>query len=245
MTGERMTLRDFRAVAVVAAAPFLFLPAGCVGLINSPVGETRTESQSIELPKAEIVHAELKMAAGELRLRGGAAKLMEGEFRYNVDKWKPEVRYEQTGFRGQLTVTQSGSGTTGNVVNEWTIGLNNGIPIDLDTTLGAGEAHLDLGGLTLRSVNVKMGAGQSEISFSSDPKHSFDLNVRGGVGEATVRIPKNVGVIAKAKGGIGEISVRGLTKDGDSYVNEAYGKAKVAIHVDVQGGVGQINLYSE
>lgn len=238
-----MTQRKVRAAAVLAVAPFLFLPSGCI--INAPVGETRTETRSIDLPKAEIIHAELKMGAGELRLQGGAAKLMEGEFRYNVDSWKPDIRYDQTGFRGQLQLSQSGSGTTGNVVNEWTVKLNNTIPMDLETTLGAGEAHLDLGGLSLRSVNVKMGAGQSEITFSSEPKHSFDLNVRGGVGEATVRIPKSVGIIAKAKGGIGEINVRGLTKDGDSYVNEAYGKAKVAIHVDVQGGIGQINLYSE
>ncbi len=230
---------------MAAIASLALTLTGCI-VSTTPTGETRTESHSIDLPKAEIVHAEIKMSAGDLKLRSGATKLMDGEFRYNVDAWKPQVKYEQTGFRGQLTVEQGGTaGTTGQVVNEWSIRLNDGIPIDLEAKLGAGEARLDLGGLTLRSANIKMGAGTSEVSFSSEPKHSFDLTVRGGVGEATIRIPRSVGVIAKAKGGIGEINVRGLTKQDGSYVNEAYGKSKTVVNVDVQGGIGQINLYSE
>ncbi|MEO8661742.1 MAG: toast rack family protein [Bryobacteraceae bacterium] len=241
-----MTSKSVRKASLFALAPLLLSLTACTFNVGQPVGETRTETRSVDLPKAEIVHAEIKMAAGELTLRGGAEKLMEGEFRYNVDSWKPEVKYEQTGFRGQLSVAQTGaSGTTGTVVNNWTVKLNDSMATDLDASLGAGEARLDLGGLTLRSVNVKMGAGQTEIKFSSAPKHSFDLNIRGGVGEATVRIPKDVGAIAKAKGGIGEISVHGMTKEADSWVNESYGRAKVAVRVDVQGGIGQINIYSE
>lgn len=239
-----MNGREYRNGAPVAA--FLFvLGTGCAFNTLS-TGETQTESRSVDLPKAEMVHAELRMGAGELRLDGGAAKLMEGQFRYNVADWKPEIRYDQTGFRGQLLIEQSGKGgASGNVVNDWNVRLNGTLPLDLDVKLGAGEAHLDLGGLTMRSASVKMGAGTSEIKFSSEPRHSFDLNLRGGVGEATVRIPKTVGAIAKAKGGLGEINVRGFSKDGDSYVNDAYGKSKVVINVDVQGGIGQINLYSE
>jgi hypothetical protein len=232
-------------MAAAGVAFLALLTGGCVW--NAvPTGETTSESRSVDLPKAEMVHADLRMGAGELRLEGGAAKLMEAQFRYNVADWKPDIRYDQTGFRGQLVIEQGGKGgATGNVVNDWNIRLNDTVPLDLEVKLGAGEAHLDLGGLTMRSANVKMGAGTSEIKFSSEPKHSFDLNLRGGVGEATVRIPKSIGVIAKAKGGLGEINVHGFSKDGDTYVNDAYGKSKVVMNVDVQGGIGQINLYSE
>jgi hypothetical protein len=34
----------------------------------------------------------------------------------------------------------------------------------------------------------------------------------------------------------------GLEKKGDSYVNDAYGDSDVTLDVDVQGGVGEINL---
>jgi hypothetical protein len=49
-------------------------------------------------------------------------------------------------------------------------------------------------------------------------------------------------VRATAHGGIGAIHVRGLKKDGDAYVNEAYGKSPVTVKVQVEGGVGEINL---
>ncbi len=40
-------------------------------------GRSGRETRSVELDKSEEVRVELKMGAGELRVRGGAAKLME------------------------------------------------------------------------------------------------------------------------------------------------------------------------
>ena len=55
-------------------------------------------------------------------------------------------------------------------------------------------------------------------------------------------LPSEVGVKAKAEGGLGKIDAKGLKRQGDSYVNGAYGDSDVTLDVDVQGGVGQINL---
>jgi hypothetical protein len=65
------------------------------------------------------------------------------------------------------------------------------------------------------------------------------------VGEATVRLPENAGIDARASGGIGDISVRGLRKQGDRWLNDAYAGPGVKIHVDVQGGIGSIHLIAE
>jgi len=46
----------------------------------------------------------------------------------------------------------------------------------------------------------------------------------------------------RAEGGIGKINAEGLDKEGDSYVNDAYGNSEVTVNVEVQGGVGEINL---
>lgn len=58
-------------------------------------------------------------------------------------------------------------------------------------------------------------------------------------------LPKDVGVKVKAVGGLGEINTSGLTKDGDFYVNDAFGKSDVTLFIDVKGGVGEINLKVE
>ena len=55
-------------------------------------------------------------------------------------------------------------------------------------------------------------------------------------------MPSEVGVRAKAEGGLGKINAEGLKRVGDSYVNDAYGESDVNLNVNVQGGVGEINL---
>ena len=47
---------------------------------------------------------------------------------------------------------------------------------------------------------------------------------------------------AKAQGGLGKINAEGLERVGDAYVNAAYGESDVTLNVDVQAGVGEINL---
>ena len=67
----------------------------------------------------------------------------------------------------------------------------------------------------------------------------------GGVGQATIRLPKDVGVTAHAAGGIGSIRAEGLHENGSEYKNDAYGKTPYTIKLDVQGGIGEIELIQE
>ena len=122
--------------------------------------------------------------------------------------------------------------------------LNDDKPLDLSVHFGAGEARLDLGSLTLRSLEINMGVGELRLDLRGNPKHDYDVNIRGGVGEATVYLPQSAGIIAYAKGGIGGIKVRGLQEREGHYVNDSYGRAKATIRLDIRGGVGAINLIS-
>src|SRR4030042_1702609 len=54
------------------------------------VGAMRNESKSVELGNAQSVNVEVNLGAGDLQLSGGAEKLLEAEFNYNVAKIKPE-----------------------------------------------------------------------------------------------------------------------------------------------------------
>jgi len=209
------------------------------------VGEMQREAQSVGLENAQFARAELRMGAGELHVTGGADALMEGEFSYNVSDWKPEVDYDVSGDTGELTVVQgSGEGVRlgGDARNEWDIRFNDEVPTDLVVEMGAGESDLDLDSLTLTGLDLQMGAGKTTVDLTGDYGRSFDASIQGGVGEATVLVPSEVGVRARAEGGLGKINAEGFQREGDSYINDAYGDSDVTLDVDVRGGVGEINL---
>jgi hypothetical protein len=227
------------------AATALWLSGCMISTVHT--GPLQHDTRTIDRDASERLRVDLRMGAGELRVTGGASDWMRGDFNYNVPSWKPDIRYTSTGGHGTLAVEQpdTGHSNMGNAKYIWDLRLNNDIPTDVSVHFGAGEARLDLGSLSLRGVDVEMGVGELRLDLRGNPKRDFDVQVHGGVGEATVYLPSNVGLYAKAAGGIGGINVRGMQKEGDHWVNDAYTSAKVQIHVDVSGGVGAINLVAE
>jgi hypothetical protein len=208
-----------------------------------PPGPERTETRSIELDQSEEVRVDLKMGAGEMRVRGGSDKLMEGRFTYNRLRSRPEISYSAGGFRGHLVVEEPGHAGAASHRYTWDLRFNNQKPLDIDVKCGAGESRLDLGELALRRLNVEMGVGELKLDLRGTPKNDYSVNVRGGVGEATVYLPEGgVGIDADVKGGIGDIHAPGLEKRDGRYVNNSYGHAKTTVHLDIRGGIGAINL---
>jgi hypothetical protein len=226
--------------------PSLALLGGC-GRDWVPPGPERTETRSVELDNSEEVRAELRMGAGELRVRGGAAKLMEARFVYNRLRLRPEVTYHNAagGFRGHLVVEEPSGVHGGTNRYEWDLAFNNQKPMDLEVHCGAGESHLDLGDLSLRRVNVEMGVGELHMDLRGAPKNDYAVSIRGGVGEATIYLPAGVGIEAEARGGIGDINTTGLEKRDGRYVNDALGHAKTTVRLNIQGGIGSIRLIAD
>ncbi len=225
----------------------------CVGVLCltgctfEHAGPTQHDSQSIDRDSSELVRVNLNMGAGTLRVSGGTGKLASADFDYNIPSWKPEMRYSSAAGRGSLTIRQPehGSSSIGNTKYEWDVRLNQEVPLEMEVHVGAGEARLDLGSLTLRDLDVQMGAGELNLDLRGTPKQSYEVRIQGGVGEATIRLPSTVGVEAQAQGGIGQVEASGLHKEGNRYFNDALANAKVTIHLNVQGGVGSIKLISD
>lgn len=231
------------AISILLLAGCAFL-SGCV--VETPIGPTRHETRTIERDTAETARVDLQMGAGELRVEGGAAPLMLAEFNYNIPAWKPEVRYHSFAGRADLSIRQpAGAGHIGDAKYDWDLRLNDDIATDFLLHFGAGEAHLDMGSLNLRSLEVEMGVGKIHIDLRGTPKHDYNVRIRGGIGEATINLPANAGIYAKAEGGLGEIQARGLRQADRHWVNEWYDSNRPQVRVDISGGIGQINLIAE
>ncbi|HMD85129.1 MAG TPA: toast rack family protein [Terriglobia bacterium] len=217
---------------------------GCnLGGDRVTTGETRKESKAVALGAAQSVRVSMSMKAGELKVEGGATDLLDADFTYNVPEWKPEVRYDVSGGVGNLEVEQSGSGASGgNTRNEWDVHLSSKAPMEMTVNMGAGRATLTLSGLALSRLELNMGAGETTVDLTGNWKKDLSAQIHGGVGRATIRLPRDVGVHVVAQGGLGSINASDFHKQGDAYVNDQYGKSPVTLQVEVEGGVGEINL---
>lgn len=227
---------------VLAAAGFIMSFSAC-----EEARETRTETRAIDAGGATSASVTVRMGAGELRISGGAASLMDAEFTTSVERWMPEPAYRVVGGRGDLKVLQ-GKGHTlffGNRRNDWDLRLTGALPIDLNVDLGAGESRLDLRGIDLASLEIDMGVGELNLDLPGPRTKDLEVRIDGGVGSARITLPNEVGVRVEVDGGIGSVTARGLVKDGHRYTNEAFGKTPFGIRIRVEAGIGSIELREE
>lgn len=218
--------------------------AGCGATETGPLV---TDEASIPLDGAAIATISVEQGAGEMTLSGGAAGIMEASFTYNVPQWKPEVTYDVTGNRGRLTVRQPRDINLafGEQRYEWDIRLTDDVPLNLSVSVGAGTSEMDLGSLSLTGFELQTGAGGATIDLSGYDSQGFRAVVRGGAGRIAIILPTQPGVSLTTRLGVGQLDISGLTRQGDIYVNEAYGSATEVIDVVVEAGVGKIDVRME
>lgn len=238
-----------RSVVLFGAAVAATVLAGACGA--SPqrveVGELRTESRSVEVEGADSAKVNLRLAIGELNVGGGAgeSRLMEADFAFNVAAWEPSVDYEVVGDSGEVEVRQQGLTEgipTQDVRNEWDVRLSGDVPLGLTVQMGGGVGNLDLDGLDLTGLNLDVGAGSTRVDLSGDWRRDVNATVRGGAGEVTMLLPSRMGVRVEGGTRLGRVTAEGFQRDGEAYVNDAYGDSDNTLEVDITGGVGQITL---
>ena len=208
------------------------------------VGTLQTESQSVKLGDAKAVSVNIVFGAGVLDVTGDAVDLLDADFTYNVDKIKPQVEYAD----GTLVVSQPETRGMPSLLgvtdfrNEWGLHLGNDVPMDLKVDMGAGTSNLKLSGLPLSGLDITLGAAQGTIDLSGEWAHDLDITIDAGASNINVLLPKNVGVRVVVDRGPTVIDTQGLSQNGDVYTNAAYGTSDVTMQIDLQAGIGTINL---
>ncbi|MBE3111829.1 MAG: hypothetical protein IMZ46_15215 [Acidobacteria bacterium] len=206
------------------------------------------DTQMVALEGATRAEVGLHMNAGELRVRGADQEaLLEASFEYSRDRDRPVVDYRRFGDKGILEVRRARRNSVpfGRIRNRWDLRLTRAVPMELDIDLGAGQSDIDLRGLKLQRVEIDMGVGEMTLDLQGPHQESFNVKIDGGVGSGKITLPSEAGVRVKVDGGIGSVDAHGLTKQGGFYVNDAYGKSAVVIEVDINAGIGSLDLRVE
>ncbi len=115
-------------------------------------------------------------------------------------------------------------------------------------TINAGASRLlvsDIGNAGPRSVRVQGGVGDMTLGFGGTWPTSTDVEINAGVGTLTLRLPQDVGVRVALKGAATDIEAPGFTRQGDAYVNAAFGQSETELRIEIRLGVGEVRLESE
>lgn len=91
-----MTARMIECISLIAGLAL----AGCGMPPEAQSVPLRHSSESVDLDKADMTRVELRMGAGEVKVSGGAVKLLEADFAYDDPASKPLVKHNASNFRG-------------------------------------------------------------------------------------------------------------------------------------------------
>ena len=240
------------AVTIVAVIAVLIVVGALLisGYLVEEHPSTASERITKELEGATEVSMEIGFGAGRLHLRelSDSGNLMEAEFKYDERSPRASVSYRvNSKGRGQLHVRTErrkwSFGFWGNRDgDEWDIRLSPRVPLNIRAEAGVGRSTFDLSGLRVSGFDLDAGVGEITVIFPT-VAGATEAKIGAGVGDVTLRIPEGVGARIQVDVGLGSVQIADrFTRSGDYYVSEGYTSAENRLELDVNGGIGRINI---
>ncbi len=180
----------------------LFLPAACAVLAasNAEGQHWRTLDASRQLVESDTSALSVRVAygVGKFDLRPAAGPMLYSmSLRYDADRAEPLARFDSAarslslGIRSlSLRWTRSGHAEgASHAEGAFHAELNPRVPIDLVLELGAVEGDVQLGGLRVRDLAVKVGASDLTVRFDQPNTERLGL-IALDVGAAKLRLAR-------------------------------------------------------
>jgi hypothetical protein len=237
---------------LLAAVLVLAILAGALWLSVSDVAGGRgLTSEQIHQPLGGAAKAAVAVdpGAGILRIEAlpESAVLVEGVIHVGEGE-RVAQDYAQSGAQATFELRTEGGqpwvpfGSGLDARRLWDLGLSPGATLQVNTSLGLGEAALDLTGLTLSDLQTNMGIGLTRITLPDEGQYRGRLD--GAIGVTTIDIPEGLGARLHVDTGI---AARQLPDDyreqGDNvYVSPGYETAESRVDLDISQAIGLLRI---
>jgi hypothetical protein len=173
-----------RAAAALAVGALL----GATQPAHAQTWRTVTSARQRGAEKALDVH--VQYGAGHLTVSPASAGLLyRFEMRYDEDKVRPLTEYSAASGTLRLGMEQRDCEGIRGIKRESraAVSLSPDVPTALRLEFGAGDADLDLGGLSLSDVDISTGASETRISFGA-PNRIAARRVKMAAGAASLNV---------------------------------------------------------
>jgi Domain of unknown function (DUF5668)/Cell wall-active antibiotics response 4TMS YvqF len=205
------------------------------------------QTQHIQYPLNNVQSASVSIGfatgTNELKALSDSGNLIEGDLStYGSIDFTPTSDGSQATVRLNESSGSFGIPFFGDSGEHWAIGLNPKVAYTLDLNMGVGNSTVDLSKLSLSSGKINVGVGQVEVWLPSTGK--FSLRIDGGVGNLKIHVPGHIGVHVDLNSGLGSFNAGSrLRSIGDNvYETEGYSSASDQITLNIDAGVGSINI---
>jgi hypothetical protein len=221
----------FLAVVSLACSVTFNLPGTTV-----KTGQTVTENINVPplADKTATANVTLGFGAGKLNLTPGSADpLVGGSVAYNVTDFKPVITINNTDINiEQGNLKMNGLPTLNSkVVNEWDLTLGTS-PMNLFIKAGAYQGTFELGGLSIKNLDVTDGASKVDLSFSKpNLVEMTTLKYTTGASEVSIE-------------GLGDANVSDVTfsSGAGSYTLDFSGQLQRDMTVTIESGVSSVTI---
>lgn len=132
-------------------------------------GPTQVEPITVPFqdPRTDTAEVTISFGAGTLNINAdGKDALIAGNATFNVEDFRPEVSID-----GNEVRIEQGSLDLGGVpafpddlINDWVLSVGDA-PLELEINAGAYKGHFELGGLSIRRLEINDGAAEAQVSF--------------------------------------------------------------------------------
>ena len=217
-----------------AGSGILPTPASVTDQLSQPLGDVQSASVDLEIGTAHTTVT---------ALTPDSTDLMKGTFSH-AQGTQIAKTYNVNGSEGQLTLKEEGANfmSFGGSFDRWDVALSPQIPLVLRVNDGVGHGSFDLTALKVTSLSVDAGVGNVDVTAPKTGNTSVQIN--GGVGSVSITIPEGVAASIRVNGGLGgtHVNESRFPKFGDVYQSRDYASAANKIDIQVDGGIGSINI---
>ena len=196
----------------------------------------RTTTIMRQATNEQALDVEIGYGAGELRVEPAQGRMLyQASVRYDANAFEPIAHYSN----GRLRLGVDGEHDDldlpdyeGDETGRMSVRLGRGVPLDLDVEFGAAKAEIELGGLSVRRLEISTGASETRVLFSEPNPIPLE------------RIGFDIGAASFTARGLGNANARHIALNGGvaEMVLDFSGAWTGNTHLEADFGLGSLTL---
>ena len=215
---------------------------------QQPARGQQLPSAEVSQPLGNAKDAVITIApsAGNITIHGGAigSSLISGKISTIADEQIDQQNLSQ-GTTAIYSIHSRGVMRTTTFSHDspvtWDLEITSLVPVNLTFELGAGQATLDLRGLTLS--HLKVNTAVSSMNITLPEKGGFTGQINGAIGDLVIYIPQSLPVRIRASGGINSMNIPPqFSRDGSLIQSADTADASQVADLEISQAIGGLTI---